>query len=190
MTTAVEGMKQTDPGRALFRGADAGLDFMSKNFRIFSSINDSWMDFLRRCAGEGRKEQGGQEEPLRKAMAAWQQGPAQAFLRFASSAGTLKEYMQYCVGRQKTYADLGIAWLNCLQKMTQACREAKQNGSGPADAWTACMKAWGEFAEAETTFVSERMKSFLQLLSAMTPKDRAEEKKEPAVVKAEIASRA
>lgn len=190
MSAAVDGMKQTDPGQSFSRGADAGLDFMSKNYRIFSSINDSWVDFLRRCAGEGRREQGGQDATLRKAMEVWQQLPAQALLRFATSAGTLKEYMQYCVGRQKTYADLGIAWLNCLQQMSQACREAKQNGSGPADAWTGCLKAWEAFTEAEASFVSERMQSFFQLLSSMTPKDKATEKKEPAGAREEKTYRA
>lgn len=192
MSTAVEGMKQTNPGQTFFRATDAGGDFMSKSFRIFSGINESWWDFLRRCAGEGKGEHAGTDDSLRKAMETWQQWPAQALLRFASSAGTLKEYMQYCVGRQQTYTDLGIAWLNCLQKMTQACREARQNGSGPADAWTGCLKAWGEFAEAERAFMSERMKSFSQLLSAVTPKDGGAgkaEKKEPAGAKEEKAPR-
>jgi hypothetical protein len=190
MGTTVEGMKQTDPGLMFFRGSDAGMEIMSKNFNIFNSINDSWADFLRRSAREGRGENAGKDLPLQKATEFWQQWPAQALLRFASSAGTLKECMQYCVGRQKTYTDLGIAWLNCLQKMTQACREARQNGSGPAEAWTGCLKAWGDFNEAEAAFATERMKSFFQLLAAMTPKEKPAEPKEAAGMKEGKTSRA
>jgi hypothetical protein len=183
MSTALEDVKGTGPGPVLFKGPEAGLEFMSKNFKIFNGINDSWVDFLRRSAGEGRGDSAGQGLPLGRAMEIWQQWPAQAVLRFAASARTLKEYTQYCVGRQKMYTDLGIAWLNCLQKMSQACRESRQNGSGPAEAWTGCLKAWGGFAEAETTFMTERMKSFFQLLSAMTPKAGPVDKRESAGVK-------
>ena len=183
MSTAVADMKQTDLGHILFKGPDAGFEFMSKNFKIFSGINDSWVDFFRRSAKETAGENAGQSIQWRKAMEIWQQWPAQALIRCFSSAETLKACMQYCIGRQKTYSDLGIAWLNCLQKISQACREARQNGNAPSDAWKGCLKASEEFTVEEMSFLADRIKAFCGISSFLWQQEAAAENSESAKVK-------
>lgn len=189
MSTVAEDMKQADMGWFFFKEPDPAFAFMSKNFKIYNDINGSWVDFLRKSVEEMTGENAGQSSQWRKAMEDWQQLPAQVFHNGVSPTTTMKEYMQYCVGRQETYTDLGIAWINCLQKMSQAFREARQNGDEQSDAWKCCFKASEEFVGAGMSFAEERIKALYQLWSVIVQKNATFEKRASNKVKEEKTSK-
>jgi len=178
MRTAGEDMKQEDLGRSFFPAPDSGFAFMSNNFKMYKSINDSWVDFLRKSVKETKGEHGGENSPWLKAMESWQQFPAQVLRHGISSAAVMKEVMQYCAGGQKTYADLGVACLNSLQKMSQAFREARENGNGASDAWKCCFEASEELARAEMSFAEERVSDLYRLWSVIVQRNAAAENRE------------
>lgn len=178
MGTVMEDMKQVDLGRFFFKAPNPGLDLMSKNFEICKSINDSWMDYLRKSVKERAPENAGPDSQWQKAMEDWRQFPAQVLHHSISSAAAIKEVMQRCVGGQKTYADLGIASLDCLQKMSQAFREARRNGNDASDAWKSCLQAYEEFVGAGMSFAEERVSALYQLWSGIGQKNATAEKRE------------
>ena len=189
MRTAAEDIKQEDSGRSFFNAPDPRFEFMSNNFRIYKSMNDSWVDFLRKSVQETASEHAGQGFPWSKAMEEWQQFPTRILHHSISFAAAMKEVVQHSAGGQKAYTDLGIARLDCLQKISQAFREAKRNGNGASDAWICCLKASEELVGAEMSFLEERVKALFQLSSVMVSKKATAEKKEFSKVKEEKASK-
>jgi hypothetical protein len=77
-----------------------------------------------------------------------------------------KPCLDLCVQQQKNCSDLSLAWLVCLEKMSEVVREGQKQGNGPVKIWCQCIEPPKELAKAYTSFAKNQTESFRQLCSA------------------------
>jgi hypothetical protein len=115
--------------------------------------------------------------PWGDALDAWQQLLKEAPVGLIPPQEGIEEFIKFSRGWQEGYTKVLDAWLNSLEKTSEAYKSAGEKGIEPEKVWKSCLESSQGLLEAWVSFATEQTKAYFEFWESLMPKAKGSAKK-------------